>query len=166
MNTTKQQIDPDSLRCISPDVELGRGVQVRQFTNLYGCSIGDETRVGAFVEIQRGAKIGRRCKIGSHSFICGGVTIGDGCFIGHNVSFINDRYPEAVNEAGELKGDDDWELVETVVEDGASIGTGAVIMCGVTIGNGAVVGAGAVVSSNVPAETVVTGVPARLLRRR
>ncbi|MBG87341.1 MAG: N-acetyltransferase [Verrucomicrobiales bacterium] len=154
------------LRYIAPDVELGEEVTIRQFTNLYGCRIGDETRVGTFVEIQRGATIGKRCKIGSHSFICEGVHIGDGCFIGHNVSFINDRFPAAVGPDGELLGDGEWEMVETHVEDGAAIGTGAIIMCGVRIGKRATIGAGAVVTKNVKPGTIVAGVPARLIRRK
>jgi acetyltransferase-like isoleucine patch superfamily enzyme len=143
------------------DVEFGQGVVVYSFTNLYGCSIGDETRVGAFVEIQRGAVIGKRCKISSHSFICDGVEIGDEVFVGHGVLFVNDKQPRATNESGELAGEDDWSLLRVRVEDGASIGSGAVILGGVTIGSGALVGAGAVVTRDVAADAVVAGVPAR-----
>jgi acetyltransferase-like isoleucine patch superfamily enzyme len=143
------------------DVEFGRGVVVQAFTNLYGCSIGDETRIGTFVEVQRGARIGARCKIQSHTFICDGVEIGDEVFVGHGVMFINDLNPRAATEAGDLKTGDDWELVQTFVEDRAAIGTGAVILGGVRIGAGALVGAGAVVTRDVPPGAVVVGSPAR-----
>ena len=143
------------------DVEFGTGVVVQAFTNLYGCSIGDDTRIGTFVEVQRGARIGARCKIQSHTFICDGVEIGDEVFVGHGVMFINDRHPRAATESGELKAGDDWELVRTYVEDRASIGTGAVILGGVRIGAGALVGAGAVVTRDVPAGATVVGSPAR-----
>jgi acetyltransferase-like isoleucine patch superfamily enzyme len=152
----------DAPNRIIDDVRFGEGVLVYSFTNLYGCSIGDETKVGGFVEIQRGASVGRRCKISSHTFICDGVRIGDRVFIGHGVMFINDKYPRATNEAGELQTPADWELVETVVEDDASVGSGAVVMAGVTIGQGALVGAGAVVTRDVPAQATVAGVPARI----
>jgi UDP-2-acetamido-3-amino-2,3-dideoxy-glucuronate N-acetyltransferase len=143
------------------DVEFGRGVIVQAFTNLYGCSIGDDTRIGTFVEVQRGASIGRRCKIQSHTFICDGVEIGDEVFVGHGVMFINDLNPRAATETGELKNGDDWDLVRTYVEDRAAIGTGAVILGGVRIGAGALVGAGAVVTRDVPPGAVVVGSPAR-----
>ena len=143
------------------DVEFGSGVVVQAFTNLYGCSIGDDTRIGTFVEVQRGARIGRRCKIQSHTFICDGVEIGDEVFVGHGVMFINDLAPRAATESGELKTGDDWELVRTYVEDGAAIGTGAVILGGVRVGAGALVGAGAVVTRDVPPGAVVIGSPAR-----
>ncbi|HST18957.1 MAG TPA: acyltransferase [Gaiellaceae bacterium] len=143
------------------DVQFGDGVVVYSFTNLYGCSIGDDTRIGTFVEIQRGAVIGRRCKISSHSFICDGVEIGDEVFVGHGVLFVNDKQPRATNATGELAGEDDWALLGVRVEDGASIGSGAVILGGVTIGSGALVGAGAVVTRDVAAGEVVAGVPAR-----
>src|SRR4051794_20724482 len=145
------------------DVELGDGVVVQSFTNLYGCSIGDDTRVGPFVEIQRGAVIGARCKIQSHSFVCEGVTIEDEVFVGHGVVFINDKRPRATTDAGELQTDDDWELMPTVVERRASIGSGAVVLGGVRIGEGAIVGAGAVVTRDVPAGVTVAGSPAREL---
>ena len=148
---------------IAPDVKLGQGVKIFNFVNLYGCEIGDETKLGTFVEIQRGARIGRRCKISSHTFICEGVTIEDEVFIGHNVNFINDRRPRAANPDGSLQTEADWTLEYTVVRRGASIGTGAVIICGVEIGANATVGAGAVVTKNVPAGATVAGNPARLL---
>lgn len=143
------------------DVRFGEGVVVHSFTNLYGCSVGDQTQIGPFVEIQRGAVIGERCKISSHTFVCEGVTIEDEVFIGHGVMFVNDKHPAATNAAGELKAAEDWELLRTVVEHGASIGSGAVILGGVRIGSGAMVGAGAVVTRDVLRETTVVGVPAR-----
>jgi UDP-2-acetamido-3-amino-2,3-dideoxy-glucuronate N-acetyltransferase len=143
------------------EVSFGKGVVVYAFTNLYGCAIGDDTRIGTFVEIQRGAAIGARCKIQSHTFICDGVTIGDAVFVGHGVMFVNDKRPAATAAEGQLQSDADWTLLPTIVEDGASIGTGAVILGGVTIGAGALIGAGAVVSKDVAAGTTVAGVPAR-----
>ena len=150
---------------LSPDVELGEGVRIFSFVNAYGCAIGDETLVGAFVEIQRGARIGRRCKLSSHTFVCEGVTIEDECFIGHGVMFINDRHPAAVNPDGSVKTVGDWKCESTVVRRRANIGSGAVIMCGVEIGEGALIGAGAVVTKDVPAGATVAGVPARVLAR-
>ena len=135
---------------------------VFSFTNLYGCTIGDGTRIGPFVEIQRGAVIGARCKIQSHTFICDGVEIGDAVFVGHGVMFVNDKRPKATNAAGELAGDEDWELLSVRVEDGATIGSGAILMGGVTVGEGALVGAGAVVTRDVAPDEVVAGVPARV----
>jgi UDP-2-acetamido-3-amino-2,3-dideoxy-glucuronate N-acetyltransferase len=146
-------------------VEFGHDVVVSPFTNLYGCRIGDETRVGPFVEIQRGVVVGARCKIQSHTFICAGVEIEDEVFVGHGALFINDKLPRATTPAGALKGDDDWELVRTVIEHGAALGSGAVIMGGVRVGIGALVGAGAVVTRDVDAGETVAGVPARLLPR-
>lgn len=147
------------------DVELGKDVRIAQpeLVNLYGCRIGDETKIGAFVEIQRNASVGARCKISSHSFICEGVTIEDEVFVGHGVMFINDRLPRAT-VAGQLQTEKDWKVVPTRVRRGASIGSGAAILCGITIGERALIGAGAVVTKDVPADTTVAGVPARLLR--
>lgn len=156
----------DRLRGIAADVELGRDVKVYDFVNLYGCRIGDETRVGTFVEIQKGATIGARCKIQSHAFLCEGVTLEDEVFVGHHVCFTNDRYPRAATESGELQDEDDWALEPTVVRRGASIGSGAVILPGLEIGAGALVGAGAVVTRSVPAGATVVGNPARVLTQR
>jgi acetyltransferase-like isoleucine patch superfamily enzyme len=152
-------------RRIVKDVTLGRDVKIYDFVNLYGCEIGDETKIGAFVEIQRGARIGRRVKVSTHTFICEGVQIEDHVFVGHGVMFINDRYPRAVTADGELQTGDDWTVVPTIVRKGASIGSGATILCGVEIGENAIVGAGSVVTKNVPAGTIVAGNPARVLRR-
>jgi len=152
------------LRRIAPDVKLGRHVRIYAFVNLYGCEIGDESSIGAFVEIQKGAKIGARCKIQSHTFICEGVTIEDEVFVGHNVSFINDLYPRATAEDGRVQTERDWKVIPTLVKHGAAIGSGAVLLGGITIGQGAVVGAGSVVTRDVPAGSVVAGNPARVLR--
>jgi UDP-2-acetamido-3-amino-2,3-dideoxy-glucuronate N-acetyltransferase len=160
--TTKR---PSLLQRIAPDVQLGRNVKIYDFVNLYGCKIGDNTKIGTFVEIQKGARIGDNCKISSHSFICEGVTIEDNVFVGHHVVFINDRYPRATTQSGALQTDTDWKVVSTRIKQGASIGSGAVILCGVTVGEGAIVGAGSVLTKNVRAHTVVAGSPARLLRR-
>lgn len=151
---------------ISDDVILGKNVKIYNFVNLYGCKIGDETKIGTFVEIQKGAVIGKRCKISSHTFICEGVHIGDNCFIGHNVTFINDKYPRATNPDGELQTEEDWVCVQTYVKKGVSIGSSATILCGVTIGEGASVGAGAVVTKNVSPHTTVAGVPARVREKK
>jgi len=148
------------------DVAFGSGVVVYPFTNLYGCTIGDETRIGPFVEVQRGARVGARCKIQSHTFVCDGVDIGDEVFVGHGVMFINDKRPRATNESGELQSEQDWTLLRTVVEDRAAIGSGAVVLGGVRIGRGALVGAGAVVTSDVAPGETVAGVPARVLSAR
>ena len=147
---------------ISPDVKLGRDVTIYDFVNLYGCSIGDESRIGPFVEIQKNAVVGARCKISTHCFICEGVTIEDEVFIGHGVMFINDRYPRAT-ASGSLQTEADWQVIPTVVKRGASVGSGAVIMCGVTIGENALVGAGAVVTHDVPGYAIVAGVPSRMV---
>lgn len=151
--------------CISPDVKLGRDVKLSKFINLYGCEIGDESKIGAFVEIQKKAKIGNRCKISSHTFICEGVTVEDNVFIGHSVTFINDRYPRATNAEGKLQTESDWHLEKTIVKKGASIGSGSTILSNVVVGENAIVGAGSVVTRNVPANSVVAGNPARILRR-
>jgi len=152
-------------RNIAPDVILGEGVVLNDFINLYGCRIGDGTKLGTFVEIQKNASVGRRCKISSHTFICEGVTIQDDVFIGHGVMFINDRFPRASNPNGTLQTEADWEVVPTTIETGASVGSNATILCGVTVGAGAVVGAGSVVVKDVPTGAVVAGNPARVLRR-
>jgi UDP-2-acetamido-3-amino-2,3-dideoxy-glucuronate N-acetyltransferase len=154
---------PGQFCLIAPDVKLGRGVTIHNFVNLYGCEIGDDTKIGTFVEIQKNARVGRRCKISSHTFICEAVTIEDEVFIGHGVTFINDRVPRATNDQGELQTDSDWTPVPTLVRRGASIGSAATILCGVTIGEGAIVGAGAVVTKDVPARTTVIGNPAMAL---
>jgi len=149
---------------IAPDVKLGRDVKIFAFVNLYGCEIGDETKVGTFVEIQKGVRIGKRVKISSHTFICEGVTVEDYVFIGHGVMFINDRYPRAANPDGSLQTEADWQVVPTIIRRGASIGSNATILCGVTVGEGAIVGAGSVVTRDVAPFTVVAGNPARVLR--
>jgi len=149
---------------IADDVKLGNNVRIHDFVNIYGCEIEDNTKIGSFVEIQKGVKIGKRCKISSHSFICEGVTIEDQVFVGHHVVFINDRYPRAVNQDGELQTEADWTMERTVVKRGASIGSGAVILCNITLGENAIVGAGSVVTKNVPANAIVAGNPARLIR--
>jgi acetyltransferase-like isoleucine patch superfamily enzyme len=151
-------------RNIASDVKLGRDVKIYDFVNLYGCEIGDESKIGTFVEIQKGARIGRRVKVSSHTFICEGVKIEDHVFIGHNVTFINDLYPRATTASGELQSDADWNVVPTVVRRGASIGSGSTILCGVDIGEGAIVGAGSVVTKDVPAGMIVAGNPAKILR--
>ena len=154
----------DSYQRIAADVKLGRDVKIYAFVNLYGCEIGDETRIGTFVEIQKGVKVGRRCKIQSHTFICEGVTIEDEVFVSHNVNFINDLVPRATGLAGALKTETEWTCTPTVVKKRAAIGTGAVVLAGVTIGESALVGAGSVVTRDVPPGAVVVGNPARVLR--
>jgi acetyltransferase-like isoleucine patch superfamily enzyme len=153
--------------CIADDVKLGQDVRIYRFVNLYGCTVGDRTRIGTFVEIQKGATIGSDCKISSHTFICEGVAIGDGCFVGHGVMFINDKHPRAVNPQGRPESEADWasRFVRTQIGHRVSIGSGAVILGGITIGDGALIGAGAVVTHDVAPGAVVAGVPARLLRR-
>lgn len=151
--------------CIAPDVKLGKDVRMAQFINMYGCEVGDETKIGAFVEIQKNATIGRRCKVSSHTFICEGVTIEDNVFVGHGVAFINDTYPRATVEGGGLQTEADWAVERTVVKAGASIGSGATILSKVTIGERAIVGAGSVVTRDVPPDTIVAGNPARVLRK-
>jgi acetyltransferase-like isoleucine patch superfamily enzyme len=154
----------NNYRCISPDVKLGRDVKLAKFLNLYGCEIGDETKIGAFVEVQKNARIGKRCKISSHTFICEGVTIEDNVFIGHSVTFINDTYPRATNFDGTPQTEKDWKVEPTLVKKGASIGSGSTILSKVTIGENAIVGAGSVVTRDVPANMIVAGTPARILR--
>ncbi len=153
------------LIAVAPDVKLGQGVILNKFINLYGCSIGDGTKIGTFVEIQKKAAIGCRCKIQSHTFICEGVTIEDDVFIGHGVIFINDKYPRATNQNGGLQTEEDWKVIPTVVKKGASIGSNATILCGLTIGEGAIVGAGSVVTRDVPPYCIVAGNPANLIKR-
>jgi acetyltransferase-like isoleucine patch superfamily enzyme len=155
---------PDFSR-IAPDVRLGDNVRIFAFANLYGCSIGDNSKIGTFVEIQKNAAIGRNVKISSHTFVCEGVQIEDDVFVGHNVSFINDKYPRATSANGELQTEADWQVVRTVIKRGASIGTSCTILCGVTVGEFAIVGAGSVVTRDVPANTVVAGNPACILRK-
>src|SRR6478609_4947592 len=149
---------------IAPDVKLGKDVKLSSFINLYGCEVGDETKIGAFVEIQKNAAVGKRCKISSHTFICEGVTIHDRVFIGHGVTFINDSYPRAATEDGQLQTEQDWNVEPTLVKEGASIGSGSTILSNVVIGEHAIVGAGSVVTRDVPAHTIVAGNPARVLR--
>lgn len=158
-------MNQDEMLCrIAPDVKMGKNVKAYAFVNLYGCEIGDNTRIGTFVEVQKGAKIGANCKIQSHTFICEGVTIEDDCFIGHNVTFINDRFPRSTAEGGRMQTEEDWAVIPTRIKRGASIGSSATLLCGITIGEGAIVGAGSVVTRNVEPYTIVAGNPARLIR--
>jgi acetyltransferase-like isoleucine patch superfamily enzyme len=159
-----ERVIANDFNCITPDVKLGKDVKLARFINLYGCQIGDETKVGTFVEIQKNASVGRRCKISSHTFICEGVTIEDFVFVGHGVTFVNDSFPRATTETGELQTAADWKVETTVVKKGASIGSGATILSNVTIGERAIVGAGSVVTRDVPADTIVAGNPAKVLR--
>ena len=152
-------------KIIAPTVKLGRDVSLGHFINLYGCTIGDETKIGPFVEIQKNAFIGKRCKIQSHSFICEGVTIEDEAFVGHGVMFTNDKYPRATADSGSLQTEADWKVVPTVIKRRASIGSNATILCGVTVGEEAIVGAGSVVLHDVPAKTIVAGNPAKVIRK-
>ncbi len=149
---------------VASDVKLGKNVQIRDFVNLYGCEIGDNTKIGTFVEIQKGASIGRNCKISSHTFICEGVRVEDDVFVGHNVTFINDNYPHATTEKGSLQTDEDWQCIPTLVKRGASVGSSATLLAGVTVGEKAIVGAGSVITKDVPNHTVVVGNPARVIR--
>lgn len=150
---------------IAPDVQLGRDVKIHAFVNLYGCTVGNNSRIGTFVEIQKNARIGSNVKISSHTFICEGVTIEDDVFIGHNVTFINDKYPRATNADGHPQSEADWAVIPTVVKKGASIGSGSTILCGVTVGENSIVGAGSVVTRDVPAGAVVVGTPAKIMRK-
>ena len=152
------------MKKIAPDVKLGKNVSIQDFVNLYGCEIGDNTKIGPFVEIQKGAKIGKNCKIQSHTFICEGVTIEDHAFIGHNVTFINDRYPRSTTEDGNLQTEEDWAVIPTLVKKGASIGSSATLLCGITVGESSIVGAGSMVTKDVPPNTIVAGNPARIIR--
>jgi UDP-2-acetamido-3-amino-2,3-dideoxy-glucuronate N-acetyltransferase len=152
-------------RKIAPDVKLGKNVKICDFVNLYGCEIGDNSRIGTFVEIQKGAKIGKNCKISSHTFICEGVVIEDEVFVGHNVAFINDLFPRATRTDGSLQTENDWVCVPTYVKKGASIGSSATILCGITVGSNAMVGAASVVTKDVPEDTIVAGNPARVIRK-
>jgi acetyltransferase-like isoleucine patch superfamily enzyme len=150
--------------CIADDVKLGRGVKLSKFINLYGCEVGDETKIGAFVEIQKNARVGKHCKISSHTFICEGVRIEDDVFIGHGVTFINDTYPRATTLDGSMQTEADWKVERTLIKRGASIGSGSTILCNVTVGENAIVGAGSVVTKDVPPNSIVAGNPARFLR--
>src|SRR4051812_12633357 len=150
--------------CISPDVKLGKDIRLSKFINLYGCEIGDETKIGAFVEIQKNASVGKRCKISSHTFICEGVTIEDNVFIGHGVTFVNDSFPRATTRDGQLQTQSDWKVETTLIKQGASIGSGVTILSNVVVGEHAIVGAGSVVTRDVPPNTIVAGNPARVLR--
>ena len=152
------------MKKIAPDVKLGKDVRIFDFVNLYGCEIGDNTKIGTFVEIQKGAKIGKNCKIQSHTFICEGVTIEDNVFVSHNVTFINDIYPRATTEDGDMQTEEDWVCLPTLVKRGASIGSSATLLAGITVGEQAIVGAGSVVTKDVPPNTIVAGNPARILR--
>jgi len=155
----------DLYQRIAPDVKIGNNVKIFAYVNLYGCEIQDNAKIGAFVEIQKNAKIGRNVKVSSHTFICEGVTIEDNVFVGHNVSFINDKYPRSTSEDGSLQTEADWKVVPTVVKKGASIGTSTTVLCGVTIGENAVIGAGSVVTKDIPPNVIAAGVPAKILRK-
>ncbi len=154
-----------SLQKIATSVKLGKNVKIFDFVNLYGCEIGDNSKIGTFVEIQKNSRVGKNCKISTHTFICEGVDIEDDVFIGHGVMFINDKYPRSVAESGSLQTEADWKVVPTTIKRGASIGTNSTVLCGVTVGENAIVGAGSVVTKDVPANSVVAGVPARVLRK-
>jgi len=153
------------MKKITPDVVIGQNTKIYDFVNLYGCEIGDNSKIGAFVEIQKGAKIGKNCKISSHTFICEGVTIEDNVFVGHNVTFINDLYPRATTDKGSLKTDDDWVCVPTVIKTGTTVGSAATLLGGITVGENAIIGAGSVVTKNVPNNTIVAGNPAKVIRK-
>ena len=165
MNKCQSRISTDETIRIAPDVKLGEDIKIYSFVNLYGCEIGDETKIGAFVEIQKGVRVGRRVKVSSHTLICEGVTIEDEVFIGHGVMFINDKYPRSSNLDGSIQIEGDWELIPTVVKRRVSLGSNATILCGVTIGEGAIIGAGSVVTRDIPPFTIVAGNPARVIRK-
>jgi acetyltransferase-like isoleucine patch superfamily enzyme len=164
MANDNERVSAGEYASVAPDVKLGAKVKLGKFINLYGCEIGDETKIGAFVEIQKNATIGRRCKISSHTFVCEGVTIEDFVFVGHNVAFVNDSFPRATTASGELQTSSDWAVEKTLVKKGASIGSGATILSNVTIGERSIVGAGSVVTRDVPPDVIVVGNPARILR--
>ena len=151
--------------CISEDVQLGKNVKLSKFINLYGCRIDENTKIGAFVEIQKNVSVGKNCKISSHTFICEGVTIEDNVFVGHNVTFINDLFPRATTEDGRLQNDEDWKCIPTIVKSGASIGSSATLLCGITVGENAIVGAESIVTKDIPPNTIVAGNPAQVLRK-
>lgn len=153
------------MKKIAKDVRLGKGVKIYDYVNLYGCTIGDNTTIGTFVEIQKKAQIGKNCKISSHTFICEGVVIEDNVFVGHNVTFINDLYPRATNENGSLQTEQDWTCIPTLIQKGASIGSSATLLCGITVGENAIVGAGSMVTKDVPANTIVAGNPAKFIKK-
>jgi len=159
------KIESSVLQKIAPDVKLGEGVKIYDFVNLYGCEIGDNTKIGSFVEVQKGAKIGRNCKISSQTFICEGVTIEDDVFIGHNVTFINDMFPRATVEGGELQTEKDWVCIPTLIKKGVSVGSSVTLLAGITVGERAIIGAGSVVTKDVPPDTIVAGNPARVFRK-
>ena len=150
---------------IAPDVKIGKDVKICDFVNLYGCEIGDNSKIGTFVEIQKGAHIGKNCKVSSHTFICEGVFIDDNVFIGHNVTFINDLYPRSITEQGQLQTDDDWQCIPTKIKKGASIGSSSTVLCGITIGENSIVGAGSVITKDIPPDCIAVGNPARVLRK-
>lgn len=156
--------DANEYQCIAPSVKLGKDVKLSKFINLYGCEIGDGTKIGAFVEIQKNSTVGKNCKISSHTFVCEGVSIEDGVFIGHNVAFINDSYPRAVTENGAMQTEADWKVERTTIKKGASVGSGSTILANVTVGEDALVGAGSVVTKDVPPNAIVAGNPAKVLR--
>ena len=150
--------------CIADDVQLGSDVKIGEFVNLYGCAIGDNTKIGPFVEIQKNARVGRNCKIQSHTFICEGVTIEDDVFVGHNVTFINDRYPRATTSEGKLQTEQDWECTPTLIKKGSSVGSSVTLLCGITVGENSIVGAGSVVTRDVPANVIIAGNPAKVIK--
>ncbi|HDY86691.1 MAG TPA: N-acetyltransferase [bacterium] len=161
----KIQKDISTFCKINPDVKLGQNIKIYDFVNLYGCEIDDNSKIGTFVEIQKGAKVGKNCKISSHTFICEGVEIEDNVFVGHNVTFINDLFPRATAADGSLQTEDDWECIPTLIKKGVSIGSSVTLLCGITVGENAVIGAGSVVTKDVPANTVVAGNPAKIMKK-